>query len=180
MDEGKITLPEIRVSAGSIVWDTTGLKDAVVARMAEYTAPANVTDESYKTVKAERAEINKIKNAVETERKSIKAQLLEPVKAWEAEVKDIFSPISDKEQAYADAIHAYEKERGINQRSKADPIAKALADEMKEATAEGQEMCELRLSAIVPYAVASRTASSLRMAGYSCSASVKKVGSDKL
>lgn len=33
MDEVKITLPEIRVSAGSIVWDTTGLKDAVVARI---------------------------------------------------------------------------------------------------------------------------------------------------
>lgn len=175
MKGNELRLPEISVERGSVMWDTTGLKDAVVRRMADFTEPANITDESYKGAKATRAELNKMLTAIDTERKSIKSQLLEPVKLWESEVKEVFSPIVEKEKRFADAIHAYEAENNINQRTKADPIVKGLKEEAEGAKGKGAELCEVSILTVLPNAVAVRLVGALRLCGWDCSAKAKPI-----
>lgn len=75
-----------------IKWNNEELKTEITAAMADYQNVV-VTVDSEKDSKALRARLNKLLTAIETARKDMKAKVQEPLKLFEAQVKEVEEPI---------------------------------------------------------------------------------------
>lgn len=76
----------------TIKWNNEELKQEIQAAMADYQNIV-VTPETEKDSKALRAKLNKLRTAIETARKDMKGRVMEPLKLFEAQVKEVEQPI---------------------------------------------------------------------------------------
>lgn len=67
------------------------------------------TEDSIKEAKADRATLNKFKDAIETRRKEIKKACLKPYEDFEVKIKEIVAMIDEPIKAIDDQIKAYEQ-----------------------------------------------------------------------
>ena len=92
MMELQIISPKPEQKFPAIRWNNEELKSEITAAMADYQNVV-VTPDSEKDSKALRAKLNKLLTALETARKDMKARVQEPLKVFEAQVKEVEEPI---------------------------------------------------------------------------------------
>lgn len=104
-----------------------------------------ITEDTIRDGKADRAKLNKLREALETRRKEIKKQCAEPYNAFEKKVKELTALI-DKPIAAIDAqLAAYEdqrKEEKVNEREAEPPKPR---QEPPETPQEAEMLYKLRL-----------------------------------
>ena len=124
MFELQIVSPRPEQRFPSVIWNYEQLKQEIAAAVKIY-ENLTVTPETEKDCKETRAQLNKLRTAIETARKEVKAKISEPLKKFEAEVKDVEAPI-DSAIAGLDKQLAELKE--IKQKEKAEKIQAAFAE----------------------------------------------------
>lgn len=93
-----------------IEWNRAELEAAVKAKVAQYEG-VTYTDDTIQTAKADRAELNKLKTAIEDRRKIVKKVINEPYTVFEKELKGILALI-DKPVGLIDTqIKDYENQK---------------------------------------------------------------------
>ncbi len=93
-----------------IEWNRAELEAAVKAKVAEYKGIV-YTDDTIQVAKADRAELNKLKAAIEERRKMVKKEINEPYTKFEKELKEILALI-DKPVGIIDTqIKDYENQK---------------------------------------------------------------------
>jgi hypothetical protein len=98
------------VDVPDVVSNVEAVKAWVDGELAKYGAFEIPDEDSYKTAKAQRAEVRKLKSAVDAERKRVKSAYDRPLKAFEAQVKTITGPIDKLDGAMKEQISAYEEQ----------------------------------------------------------------------
>lgn len=105
--ELKIIAPTEDAFIKEINFNYTELKTAITNALAKY--DNLVYDETQiKEAKADRATLNKFRNAVEAKRKEIKSKCLEPYNAFEIKVKDLLSVVDKPLLAIDTQVKKYE------------------------------------------------------------------------
>ncbi|MEZ3504914.1 MAG: DUF1351 domain-containing protein [Lachnospiraceae bacterium] len=97
-----------------IEWNRDELEAAVKAKAAEYEG-ITYTDDTIQAAKADRAELNKLKAAIEDRRKIVKKVINEPYTVFEKELKDITAliekPVSDIDKQIKDYENQKKEEK---------------------------------------------------------------------
>lgn len=102
-----------------IKWNNKELLAAIEEKAAEYTGVVYSGDNWIKDAKSDRAELNKLKTAIETERKRIKKMCMDPYTAFEGQVKEVLKPLDeaiasiDRQLKEADELYKEEKAKEI-------------------------------------------------------------------
>lgn len=86
--ELRIANPQESWLTEQILWNNEELKAAIAEKARDYTTIA-YTEDSLKDMKTDRADLNKLKNAFEDERKRVKKICMEPYTKFEQQVKEI-------------------------------------------------------------------------------------------
>ena len=102
--ELRITNPQESWLTEQILWNNEELKAAIAEKVKDYKTIA-YTEDSLKDMKADRADLNKLKKAFEDERKRVKKICMEPYTKFEQQVKEITAPYG---MVLNDEIHAVE------------------------------------------------------------------------
>lgn len=84
--ELRITNPQENWLTEQILWNNEELKAAIAGKVKDYKTIA-YTEDSLKDMKADRADLNKLKKAFEDERKRVKKICMEPYTKFEQQVK---------------------------------------------------------------------------------------------
>jgi hypothetical protein len=105
-----------RVEVPDVVSNVSAVKAWVDGELARYEAFEVGDEDSYKTAKAQRTSVRKLKSAVDAERKRVKQMYERPLKDFEAQVKTITGPIDSLDAAMKDQISAYERDCELAQR----------------------------------------------------------------
>lgn len=94
----------------TIKWNREELEAAVRAKVASY---QNVvyTEDNLKQAKADRAELNKLTDAIEERRKRVKSIIMEPYTTFEAEVKEVLELIKEPVSLIDAQIKAFEDQQ---------------------------------------------------------------------
>lgn len=95
-----------------------------------------VTEETLQDCKKTQQDLSKVKNGIETFRKSVKKDMEVPIKEFEAKCKELVSLIGEVEQPIKDGITAFDNKRREEKRTKAlefikDAVAKHGLDEKR-------------------------------------------------
>lgn len=92
--ELRITNPQEDWLTEQILWNNEELKAAIAEKVKDYKTIA-YTEDSLKDMKADRADLNKLKKAFEDERKRVKKICMEPYTKFEQQVKEITALIDE-------------------------------------------------------------------------------------
>lgn len=92
--ELRITNPQESWLTEQILWNNEELKAAIAEKVKDYKTIA-YTEDSFKDMKADRADLNKLKKAFEDERKRVKKICMEPYTKFEQQVKEITALIDE-------------------------------------------------------------------------------------
>jgi hypothetical protein len=92
----------------SIEFNHEEIKKELAVRLEKYNGLV-YSDDSIKEAKADRATLNKFKEAIENKRKEIKKQCLKPYEDFETKIKDIVAMIDKPILAIDGQVKAYEK-----------------------------------------------------------------------
>lgn len=92
--ELRITNPQESWLTEQILWNNEELKAAIAEKVKDYKTIA-YTEDSLKDMKADRADLNKLKKAFEDERKRVKKICMEPYTKFEQQVKEITALIDE-------------------------------------------------------------------------------------
>ena len=92
--ELRITNPQESWLTEQILWNNEELKTAIAEKVKDYKTIA-YTEDSLKDMKADRADLNKLKKAFEDERKRVKKICMEPYTKFEQQVKEITALIDE-------------------------------------------------------------------------------------
>ena len=92
--ELKILSPQENGFVQEIKWNNEELKTEIAAKMEEYKGLV-FTEETIKDARKDRANLNKLKNAFEDERKRIKKLCMEPYNRFEQQVKEVTGLIDE-------------------------------------------------------------------------------------
>jgi len=92
--ELRITNPQENWLTEQILWNNEDLKAAIAEKVKDYKTIA-YTEDSLKDMKADRADLNKLKKAFEDERKRVKKICMEPYTKFEQQVKEITALIDE-------------------------------------------------------------------------------------
>ena len=90
----RITNPQESWLTEQILWNNEELKAAIAEKVKDYKTIA-YTEDSLKDMKADRADLNKLKKAFEDERKRVKKICMEPYTKFEQQVKEITALIDE-------------------------------------------------------------------------------------
>lgn len=95
-----------------------------------------VTEETLQDCKKTQQDLSKVKNGIETFRKSVKKDMEVPIKEFEAKCKELVSLIGEVEQPIKDGITAFDNKRREEKRTKAlefikDAVAEHGLDEKR-------------------------------------------------
>ena len=95
-----------------------------------------VTEETLQDCKKTQQDLSKVKNGIETFRKSVKKDMEVPIKEFEAKCKELVSLIGEVEQPIKDGITVFDNKRREEKRTKAlefikDAVAKHGLDEKR-------------------------------------------------
>ena len=86
--ELKLLTPEEQWISQGINWNNEELKAAISTKMKDYVG-LQYTEETIKEAKKDKANLNKLRTAIEDERKRIKKQCMAPYQEFEKQVKEI-------------------------------------------------------------------------------------------
>lgn len=100
-----------------IEWNHEELKAAIAAKVQDYKG-LQYTEEAIKEAKKDKANLNKLKDAIETERKRIKKQCMEPYELFEKQVNEIVRIIEKPIQLIDAQIKEVEEQRRIEKKGK--------------------------------------------------------------
>lgn len=100
------------------------LKEELIPRLKKYNELV-VTEDSIKAAKEDKAALNKLKAAIEDQRKSIKKMYLEPYNALEAQCKEVVALIDAPIKAIDGQIKAFDE---IEKQNKYKELEQAFAD----------------------------------------------------
>lgn len=96
----------------AIEWNFEELKKELIARSEEYKTIVYTSDEQIKKeAKADRAKLRKLIDAMENERKRIKKQYMEPVTAFEKQVRELTGIVDEAVENIDCQIKAYEENK---------------------------------------------------------------------
>lgn len=101
------------------------LKTELIPRLEKYNSLV-VTEDSIKAAKEDKANLNKLKKAIEEQRISIKKQYLEPYNVLEAQCKEVVALIDAPIQAIDKQIKAFDEVEKLDKRMKLEDAFKEL------------------------------------------------------
>lgn len=118
----------------AIEWNYDELKAELVKKLEDYKGLV-YTEEQIKEAKADRAKLNALATAIDSKRKEIKKQCLQPYEAFEAQIKDLLAVIKEPVALIDSQIKGYEEEK---KKKKLEEV-KALFEKLKDAAGEELE-----------------------------------------
>lgn len=117
-----------------IDWNYDELKAALLQKL-EYYKGLVYTEDQIKEAKADRANLNALATAIDSKRKGIKKQCLQPYEQFEAQIKDLLAIIKEPVALIDSQIKGYEEEK---KQKKLEEV-KALFEKLKDAESEELE-----------------------------------------
>lgn len=118
----------------AIEWNYEELKAELSQKLEDYKGLV-YTEEQIKEAKADRAKLNALATAIDSKRKEIKKQCLQPYEAFEAQIKDLLAVIKEPVALIDSQIKGYEEEK----KAKKLEEVKALFEKLKDAAGEELE-----------------------------------------
>ena len=115
----------------AIEWNYDELKAELSQKLEDYKGLV-YTEEQIKEAKADRAKLNALATAIDSERKKIKKQCLQPYEQFEAQIKDLLAVIKEPVALIDSQIKGYEEEK----KAKKLEEVKALFEKLKDAAGE--------------------------------------------
>lgn len=100
-----------------IEWNNEELKEAISAKVQDYKG-LQYTEETIKEAKKDKATLNKLRDAIETERKRIKKQCMAPYELFEKQVKEVLAIIDEPIQLIDSQIEEVEEQRRLEKKQK--------------------------------------------------------------
>lgn len=100
-----------------IEWNNEELKEAISAKVQDYKG-LQYTEETIKEAKKDKATLNKLGEAIETERKRIKKQCMAPYELFEKQVKEVLAIIDEPIQLIDSQIKEVEEQRRLEKKQK--------------------------------------------------------------
>ena len=101
------------------------LKTELAERLSYY-SDLVVTEDTIKDAKADRASLNKLRDAIETRRKEVKKQVLEPYNVFEGQVKELVALIDKPVAAIDGQLAGFEEKRKEEKRKQIEASYDAL------------------------------------------------------
>lgn len=120
-----------------IDWNYDELKAALLQKL-EYYKGLVYTEDQIKEAKADRANLNALATAIDSKRKGIKKQCLQPYEQFEAQIKDLLAVIKEPVALIDSQIKGYEEEK----KAKKLEEVKALFEKLKDAAGEELEFVD--------------------------------------
>lgn len=118
----------------AIEWNYEELKAELSQKLEQYKGLV-YTEDQIKEAKADRAKLNTLATAIDSKRKEIKKQCLQPYEAFEAQIKDLLAVIKEPVALIDSQIKGYEEEK---KQKKLEEV-KALFKKLKDAAGEELE-----------------------------------------
>lgn len=106
--ELKIFSPTDDTQVSAITWNYDELKSELAAKLEDYKGLV-YTDSQIIEAKKDKAALNKLRAAIETKRKEVKARCLEPYNAFEAQIKEIVAMIDEPISLIDSQIKEYDE-----------------------------------------------------------------------
>lgn len=100
-----------------IEWNNEELKEAISAKVQDYKG-LQYTEETIKEAKKDKATLNKLRDAIETERKRIKKQCMAPYELFEKQVKEVLVIIDEPIHLIDSQIKEVEEQRRLEKKQK--------------------------------------------------------------
>ena len=100
-----------------IEWNNEELKEAISAKVQDYKG-LQYTEETIKEAKKDKATLNKLRDAIETERKRIKKQCMAPYELFEKQVKEVLAIIDEPIQLIDSQTKEVEEQRRLEKKQK--------------------------------------------------------------
>ena len=91
-------------------WDFSTLRAELQSRL-DYYASLVYTDANIKDAKGDRADLNKVKKAIEDARKAFKAKCLEPYNALEPQIKELVEMVEEQRLLIDSTVKDYEQRK---------------------------------------------------------------------
>lgn len=121
----------------AIEWNYEELKAELSQKLEDYKGLV-YTEEQIKEAKADRAKLNALATAIDSKRKEIKKQCLQPYEAFEAQIKDLLALIKEPVSLIDTQIKDFEEEK---KKKKLEEV-KALFEKLKDAAGEELEFVD--------------------------------------
>lgn len=118
----------------AIEWNYDELKAELSQKLEDYKGLV-YTEEQIKEAKADRAKLNALATAIDSKRKEIKKQCLQPYEAFEAQIKDLLALIKEPVSLIDTQIKDFEEEK---KKKKLEEV-KALFEKLKDEAGEELE-----------------------------------------
>lgn len=99
-----------KLTPAEIEFDSTGLRESLDAQLADW-RDADLSKVETSSIKAERAEVNRIIKSVEDARKAVKREYNAPLAEFEGEVKNLLAPARELESRLGNVVNARDAER---------------------------------------------------------------------
>lgn len=119
--ELKILSPQEGGFVKEIQWNNEELKAEISEKMQDYKNLV-FTEETIKEAKKDRANLNKLKNAFEDERKRIKRQCMAPYEQFEAQVKEVIALIDEPIRLIDAQIKEVEEQKKAQKRGEIEEL----------------------------------------------------------
>lgn len=119
--ELKIISPQEGGFVKEIQWNNEELKAEISEKMQDYKNLV-FTEETIKEAKKDRANLNKLKNAFEDERKRIKRQCMAPYERFEAQVKEVIALIDEPIRLIDAQIKEVEEQKKAQKRGEIEEL----------------------------------------------------------
>lgn len=113
--ELRIITPQENWIAQGIQWNSEELKAAIAEKIRDFKS-LQYTEETIKEAKKDKANLNKLRTALEDERKRIKKECMQPYEAFEKQVKEIVSMIDEPIRLIDAQIKEVEEQRRIEKK----------------------------------------------------------------
>lgn len=98
------------ITAPTVDFNFEAIKTELTEKLTKYNNLV-VTEDSIKDAKADRANLNKLKEALETKRKEVKKEVMAPYTAFEAKIKELVALIDQPIQSIDGQVKEFDKMR---------------------------------------------------------------------
>lgn len=115
MMELRIITPQENWLEQGIQWNNEELKAAIAAKVRDFDG-LQYTEETIKEAKKDKADLNKLKTAIENERKRVKKKCAEPYETFEKQVKEVTALIDEPIHLIDTQIKEVEEKRRIEKK----------------------------------------------------------------
>lgn len=124
--ELKIFNPQEGGFVKEIEWNNEELKAKIAEKVKDYEGLVYVGEAQIKEAKADRANLNKLRNAIEDERKRIKKLCLEPYNRFETQVKEVVALLDWPIAMIGEQIDAAEEAKKAAKKAKIEELFKTI------------------------------------------------------